>query len=113
MTDRYIYLSNLSSSLPELPESTILSQTVLDSEDAKVVLFGFAPGQALSEHTASVPAIIHVLDGTGWIMLDGNQHALHPGAWIYIPPRLDHSLQADGELQILLILLQSARLASE
>lgn len=103
----YHYVSDIGARFPELLADSILSQTLYSTGNAKVVLFGFAPGQSLSEHTASVPAIIHVLAGSGSIELGGNQHDLGPGSWIYIPSRLEHAVRADGEMRMLLILLQS------
>ncbi len=47
----------------ELPKDGTLSVTIEQSPHMKVVLFGFAQGQELSEHTASVPAIMQQLSG--------------------------------------------------
>jgi len=37
------------------PAKGILSRTLFNDEKLKVVLFGFAQGEELSEHTASIP----------------------------------------------------------
>ena len=51
--------------LAEVAEGGIVSKTLVENEHHKLVHFTFAPGQELSEHTASVPAVIHVLAGAG------------------------------------------------
>ena len=47
------------------PARGILSQTLYDGDDVRLVMFGFAPGEELSEHTAARTAIVHVLAGEG------------------------------------------------
>lgn len=107
MSEDYLYVPNLSARLPDLPDDSILSQTLHSTDKVKVVLFGFAPGQSLSEHTASVPAIVQVLKGKGSIELAGDRRDLDPGSWIYMPARLEHSLHAEEEMVVLLYLLHS------
>jgi quercetin dioxygenase-like cupin family protein len=38
------------------PDKGILSRTLYNDEKVKAVVFGFAQGEELSEHTASMPA---------------------------------------------------------
>ncbi len=45
----------------EVPTDGTLSRTIHQDERLKVVLFAFSAGQELSEHTASMPAIMHFL----------------------------------------------------
>jgi hypothetical protein len=40
------------------PDKGILSRTLFNDERFKVVLFGFAQGEELSEHTASMPDVL-------------------------------------------------------
>ena len=57
----YSHIANLAAF--EVPEDGILSRTIYDGADAKVILFGFDTGQELSEHTASRPAVMHFVRG--------------------------------------------------
>jgi quercetin dioxygenase-like cupin family protein len=59
----YTHIEDLSGLLPETPPESIVSRTVYEGDDAKVILFAFAPGQALTEHTAARPAVLHFLSG--------------------------------------------------
>ena len=43
----------------------IVSRTLLRTETTRVVLFGFAQGQELTEHTSAQQAVIRVLSGEG------------------------------------------------
>jgi len=56
MADRYTYIPDLASQ--EIPADGILSRTVYQDDHVKAVVFAFAAGQELSEHTASMPAIL-------------------------------------------------------
>jgi quercetin dioxygenase-like cupin family protein len=71
------------------------------------VLFGFAAGQELSEHTASTPAIMHFLKGEADVALGQDKVAASAGTWIHMTARLPHSLLAKTPTTMLLMLLKS------
>jgi quercetin dioxygenase-like cupin family protein len=98
----YVELGSL---LPEVPPHSILSRTLLRDERCKVVLFSFAAGQELSEHTASRPAIVHVLAGEAQLTLGDEVMEATAGSWAFMPPHLKHSLKAKTPVQMLLTLL--------
>jgi len=87
------------------PARGILSQTLYEGDDARLVMFGFAAGEELSEHTAARPAIVHVLSGSGEAVVGGDRYALGPGAWFHMPPRMPHSIHAATPLVMALYLL--------
>jgi len=89
----------------EPPEAGILSRTLYADEHAKVVLFGFAPGEELSEHTSSRPATIHVLSGQIELTLDGERTEAGPGLWVHMAAGLPHALRARTPSVMLLTLL--------
>jgi quercetin dioxygenase-like cupin family protein len=93
--------------LAEVAEGGIVSKTLLENEHRKLVHFTFAPGQELSEHTASVPAIIHVLSGEGTVRLGDDEHRAQAGSLFYMPAGLRHAVHADGELVFLLTLFRT------
>jgi quercetin dioxygenase-like cupin family protein len=104
----YRYYANLSEEAA-IPENGIISRTLYQDDATKVVLFGFDAGQELSEHTASVPAIIHVLRGEGTLTLDNDRKEARPGTWVYMPANLLHSVTAQTPLTMLLVMLRSAK----
>jgi len=93
----------------QIPPDGITSRTLLNEEHAKVVLFGFDAGQELSEHTASMPAIIHVVSGEGTLTLGDERLPARPGLWVSLPANMPHSLTAATPLVMLLTLFKSAR----
>ena len=102
----YKYIDNLAEQLPAIPENSIISQTLYIDEQVKAVLFTFAAGQELSEHTASTSATIHILAGEGRLILGKDEHVARPGTWVHMTPNLPHSIFAKTPLSMLLLLLK-------
>ncbi|HEX2476817.1 MAG TPA: cupin domain-containing protein [Lacipirellulaceae bacterium] len=92
----------------EPPADGTLSRTLFQDELLKVVLFGFAAGQELSEHTASTPAIMHFLRGDADVTLGAEQSAVTAGTWIHMTSQLPHSIRAKTPVVMLLVLLKQA-----
>ena len=105
MNTSYFFTENINSLLAEIPDDSIVSRTFYENDTLKAILFGFAPGQELSEHTASKPAILHFLSGTADITLGADKMAIEPGAWMYMQPKLPHSVVAKEKVLMLLLLL--------
>jgi quercetin dioxygenase-like cupin family protein len=93
--------------MAQVAEQGIVSKSIVENEHHKIIHFTLAPGQELSEHTASVPAVIHVLRGEGLVVLDGLQHKAGPGKLFYMPANLKHAVQARGELVFLLTMFRT------
>ncbi len=91
------------------PADGILSRTLLNDDHVKVVAFGFAAGEELSEHTAASPALLHVLQGEATLTLGTDSHPAATGTWVHMPAQLPHSIRAQTPVVLLLLLLKSAR----
>ncbi len=96
--------------IPELAidvvAESIVSRVLYNDSRVNVTLFAFDGGQALSEHTASNPAIIQILKGTATITLGGHTVEVQPGAWIHMSAGLAHSITARTSLTMLLTLIK-------
>ena len=106
MAERYTMFDDLSREI-EPPRDGTLSRTIYQDDRLKVVLFGFAAGQELSEHTASTPAIMHFLEGEAEITLGGDSKLVTASAWVHMAPQLPHSIRAKTPVVMLLLLLKS------
>ena len=106
MDDAYTYFENLASELPEIPPDSIVSRTLYDDDQHKAILFGFAAGQELSEHTASQTALVYFVQGQAKLTLGEDESKAVAGTWVRMAPRLPHSVQAETQLVMLLILLK-------
>ncbi len=56
----YPYLADLAREAPP-PADGILSWMLFNDDHVKAVIFGFGVGQELSEHTATMPAILQAV----------------------------------------------------
>jgi quercetin dioxygenase-like cupin family protein len=101
----YTWLELLQSA-PQVPADGILSRTLFEDAQLKVVWFGFGAGQELSEHTASMPAVIQILSGEAQVSVGGDVHAARPGSWVHLPAHLPHRVRAHTPLILLLLLLK-------
>jgi quercetin dioxygenase-like cupin family protein len=88
-----------------MPSRGILSQTLSRGDGVDLIVFAFAPGEALTEHTSARPAIIHVLAGEGDLTVAGEPHPAGPGTWVRMPPDCRHSIAAKTPLVMALYLL--------
>ncbi len=105
MTKPSLFISDLEGQVPEIPADSIVSRTIYEDEDSKVILFGFAVGQELSEHTASRPAIMHFLSGEASVELGDEAFTAGPGSWAHMAAHLPHSIRAHTEVRMLLLML--------
>jgi quercetin dioxygenase-like cupin family protein len=86
------------------PSHSIVSRTVLATPELRVVLFSFAAGQALTEHTSTSRAVIQVLSGAGEFTLAGEPRQLRAGDLLHMPPKLAHAVVATEPMTMLLTL---------
>ncbi|MCX7801036.1 MAG: cupin domain-containing protein [Fimbriimonadales bacterium] len=89
------------------PENGILSKTLFEDDRIRIFGFAFDAGQTLSEHTASVPAMIAIVSGRARVGLgDDGECEPRAGEWIYLQARLPHSVVAIEPTVMLLAMLR-------
>ena len=108
MDNAYSYFENLITELPEISPDSIVSRTLYDDDQHKAILFGFAPGQELSEHTASMTALLYFIQGEAKLTLGKDETQASAGTWVRMAPRLPHSVLAETQLVMMLILLKES-----
>lgn len=65
-------------------------------ENAFVARLEMDAGAAVPEHRDATEEYIHVLEGTGTVTIEGQDHALAPGSTIYMPANARVSFQNGG-----------------
>jgi quercetin dioxygenase-like cupin family protein len=105
MTTAYTHFLDLAKEV-QPPDKGILSRTLFNDDRLKAVAFGFAQGEELSEHTASMPAILHFLQGEANVTLGDETVNAKAGTWVHMAKGLRHSIQAKTPLVMLLLLLK-------
>lgn len=100
----HAFFPNLAAEAP-LPARGIHSQTLSNEGGVELVMFAFAAGEQLSEHTSARPAIIHILSGEGDLTAGDDAWAAAPGAWLRMAANTKHSVVARTPLVMALYLL--------
>ena len=102
MTD-YTLLVDLAKEV-QPPDKGILSRTLFNDDRLKAVIFGFGQGEELSEHTASMPAVLHFLQGEATVGLGDDKHEAMAETWVHMPTGQRHSIQAKTPVVMLLLM---------
>jgi quercetin dioxygenase-like cupin family protein len=102
----YTHIADLLT-VQDIPTDSTISRTLYSDDRLKVVLFGFAAGQELSEHTAAMPAILQFIAGTATVTFGGDTIEAGPNTWVHMTPRLPHSILAQTPVVMLLTLLKA------
>jgi quercetin dioxygenase-like cupin family protein len=107
MTTSYTHFSDLAKEV-QPPAKGILRRTLYNDDRLKAVAFGFAQGEELSEHTASMPAVLHFLQGEASLTLGDDTLEARRGTWVHMAKGLRHSIQAKTPLAMLLLLVKES-----
>ncbi len=109
MASSFEFIQSILHNNQEVPADSILSQSLLQNADVRVILFNFSPGQELSEHTAAKPALLHFLDGEAEVILGEETRQAGPGTFVHMEAHLPHSILAKTAVTMLLILLNEGK----
>lgn len=92
----------------QIPPDGTISRTIYQDAGVKAVLFGFAAGQELSEHTAATAAVLHFVQGEARVTFGAEVLEARPNTWVHLPPHMPHSIVATTPVVMLLLLLKAA-----
>lgn len=89
----------------QVSASGIVSRTLLQSPEVRVVLFTFADGQELTAHSNRRRALVQILDGACDFFFAGKWQRLAAGMFLHLPPNHPHGVRATaGPCSMLLTL---------
>lgn len=108
MNKPYIAIPDVRALLGEIAEESIVSRSLYNEANSRAMLFGFAPGQELSEHTTPMAATIHILEGNATLTLGGDAMQAGPGTLVAMSPGLPHSVLAQGQVVMLLTMIKDS-----
>ncbi len=107
MNTDYTYLASLFDQIKEISPDSIISRTVYSDDQVKAILFGFAAGQELSEHTSAQTAILHFIQGEADLTLGDQTMSAQAGTWAHMRPHLPHSVYAKTPVLMLLLMFKT------
>lgn len=75
-------------------------QELIVTDSFRAVLVGLEAGQKIAPHTTSAGAY-HFLDGSGWMVVNGERYAIKPGATIAVGGGASRGVEAETRLAFL------------
>lgn len=94
-------------SLVDVQPGAVVSREVISKPQGTVSVFAFDAGEGLSEHTAPFDALVHALEGTVRVSLDGVPHDVKAGEMIIMPANVPHALAALTPFKMMLVLIRA------
>lgn len=88
----------------EFPKEGVFSKVLAKSESYNYTLMCLAKGSGIDTHTSTKNGVVQVLKGKGTFTLFGKKIRMKPGVFIFMPKNAQHSLKAEKDLAILLLL---------
>jgi quercetin dioxygenase-like cupin family protein len=89
----------------QVSASGIVSRTLLQSPEIRVVLFTIADGQELTAHSSRRRALVQILEGSCEFFFNGKWQPLAAGMFLHLPPNHPHAVRAvSGPFSMLLTL---------
>ena len=73
---------------------------LFQSDPLTVMIIGFEPGQSVPEHPGPA-ATFYVVDGQGWISIDGERQEIRPGMVAIAPQGVQRGIEAQTRLTLL------------
>ncbi len=93
--------------LVQYQDGSIVSRTLLKQKSGNITAFAFDGGQGLSEHTVPHQALLHVVDGSAEVTVEGKTHRVAAGQLIMLPANLPHTVHAAERFKMLLTMVRS------
>ena len=92
--------------LVNVQDGAVVSRTLLKRGGGVVTLFAFDEGQALSQHTTTFDAVVHVLEGEAEIQVSGKNARVSAGEMILLPANQPHAVRASCRFKMLLTMIR-------
>jgi quercetin dioxygenase-like cupin family protein len=93
--------------LIEYQDDSIVSKTLINSENGTITLFAFDQNQALSPHTAPFNAMVKIVDGVAKITISEKEFYVNQGEIIIMPANIPHAVKAVKKMKMLLTMIHS------
>lgn len=85
---------------------SVVSRELLKTNNGNVTLFAFDEGQGLSEHTSPFNVLVFIIEGKAVIKIGGAEKSLSEGQMIEFPAGNPHSVKAEKQFKMLLIMMK-------
>lgn len=83
-------------------DGQVVSKTLAQNPHVSLTLFAFEKGEEISTHQSGGDAMVTILDGTGKITIEGEEHILNCGESIVMPAGAPHAVYGQERFKMLL-----------
>ena len=105
--EKSFFAADLLAEIP-VPDKGMVSRTLQNDEHSKIILFGFAAGGGLRDHSAPMPVMLYFLKGEATLTMGDDTRTVGPGAFTHMQPGLIHAIEARTAVLMLLVLIKCA-----
>lgn len=95
--------------LVQYAEGSVVSRTLVDTDEGTLTLFAFDKGQALSEHTTPFDAYLSILEGSAELTIGGETVLAEAGRMVLMPADVPHAVRAPEPLKMMLVMIRAAQ----
>jgi quercetin dioxygenase-like cupin family protein len=88
-------------------EGSVVSRAIVNKAVGTVTVFAFDKGERLSTHSAPYDALLHVVEGTGTITIEGEAHEVQAPRFIIMPADKPHAVDAPDRFKMVLIMIRA------
>jgi len=92
--------------LVDYEEGRVVSRTFAQNPAMTLTLFAFDAGEGVSTHTAPGDAMIHILDGSARVTIDGEEMTARSGEVVVMPAHVPHAVDAGERFKMLLVVVK-------
>ena len=93
-------------SVATVEENAVVTKPLYEQGPVRLVLFAMDAEQVLSDHSAPMAALVHVLDGRLAFTVAGQEQELTANDWLSMPAGEVHSVRAIEPTRFLLTLIK-------
>jgi quercetin dioxygenase-like cupin family protein len=93
----------------EYSSGSVVSKQIIKKNNGTITLFAFDKGQSLSEHTAPFDAFVHIADGKGEFVINGNPLIVSRDEFIILPANIPHAVNAVEKFKMLIVMIKESK----
>ena len=84
----------------------IVSKQLLKKSNGSVTLYAFDKNEALNDNTSPVDILIHVLEGTIDLKINGTVNLIKTSEYFTLPAKISYTIEAKEKSKILLTVIK-------
>jgi quercetin dioxygenase-like cupin family protein len=93
--------------LVEYQQASVVSRSLLRTDNGSITLYAFDREEGLSEHALPDEAMILVLDGAAELTVDGTAQRVEAGGVLLLPAGRPHAVRAVERFKMMLTRIRS------